>query len=155
MAEEFLIGKATEKELDELSYLFDKYRVFYQKNSDVEAAYEFIKQRITNDDAQIYFAFSKESKKLVGFTLLYPLFSSARMKRLWLLNDLFVLQEFRGKGISKMLIEKAKELVRFTSACGMMLETAKDNLIGNDLYPKTGFELEKGTNFYFWNNLQN
>jgi len=73
------------------------------------------------------------------------------MGKLWLLNDLFVNPSFRGKGVSIGLIEKAKELVRDTNACGMFLETEKSNIVGNNLYPKTGFELNEGSNFYEWN----
>jgi GNAT superfamily N-acetyltransferase len=74
------------------------------------------------------------------------------MKKIWLLNDLFVHPQFRGKAVSVGLIEKAKELVRETNASGMFLETEKSNLIGNKLYPKTEFELNEGSNFYEWNN---
>ena len=63
--------------------------------------------------------------QLVGFVQLYPLFSSTRMEKLWLLNDLFVDPDYRGKGISKGLINKAKELVEESDACGMFLETEK------------------------------
>ena len=73
------------------------------------------------------------------------------MKRFWLLNDLFVLPEQRSKGISIELINAAKELCRTSNSCGMMLETAKTNLIGNNLYPKTGFELDEEHNYYSWN----
>jgi GNAT superfamily N-acetyltransferase len=83
---------------------------------------------------------------------LYPLFSSTRMKRLWLLNDLFVDKEYRGKGVSKQLIAAAKELCKQTNACGLVLETAKKNIVGNDLYPKVGFSLDKEHNYYSWDN---
>jgi GNAT superfamily N-acetyltransferase len=73
------------------------------------------------------------------------------MKKFWLLNDLFVHPEFRGNSISIGLIQKAKDLVLESKACGMYLETEKSNLIGNALYPKTGFELNKSVNFYEWN----
>jgi GNAT superfamily N-acetyltransferase len=73
------------------------------------------------------------------------------MKKFWLLNDLFVHPEFRGNGISIGLIQKAKDLVLESKACGMYLETEKSNLIGNHLYPKTGFELNTSVNFYEWN----
>ena len=69
---------------------------------------------------------------MTGFTQLYPLFSSTRMKRYWLLNDLFVNENHRGKGHSKALIESAKELCRETKACGILLETDKTNEIGNN-----------------------
>ena len=70
---------------------------------------------------------------------------------MWLLNDLYVAPDFRGQGISKQLINRAKELARTTEACGILLETEKSNTIGNQLYPRTGFELESN-HFYFWTN---
>lgn len=107
-------------------------------------------ERIVNKDSAIFVAENKEGN-LVGFLQLYPLFSSTRMKRLWLLNDLFVNPEYRSKGISIGLINKAKELVKNSKACGMILETEKSNLIGNNLYPKVGFELNRDYQTYEWN----
>ena len=91
-----------------------------------------------------------ENDVATGFTQLYPLFSSTRLKRFWLLNDLFVHSNFRGKGISKLLIEQAKQLCIDTKACGMYLETGKDNKVGNQLYPSAGFTLDNENNFYYW-----
>ena len=85
-----------------------------------------------------------------GFVQLYPIFSSVRMQRMWLLNDLFVSSNFRGNGISRMLIGKSKELCRETGACGILLETATDNMPGNRLYPSENFVLQESQNFYFW-----
>ncbi len=141
--------KAENRDLDYLSELFDKYRVFHLKETDVESAKNFLAERIYNNDSEIFVAENTENK-LVGFVQLYPLFSSTRMRKLWLLNDLFVNPEHRSKGISIGLINKAKELVEKSNACGMFLETEKSNMIGNNLYPKTGFELNKVSNFYEW-----
>jgi GNAT superfamily N-acetyltransferase len=135
-------------DLDALAKLFDAYRVFYDKKSDVAAAKVFLAARIENKESVIFAAFSGE--EMVGFTQLYPLFSSTRMKRLWLLNDLFVDHLHRGKGFSVALIDAAKAHARATDACGLMLETAKTNIIGNALYPRTGFILEEDFNFYHW-----
>ena len=143
--------KATSKDLGSLSELFDAYRMFYHKSTDLEGAKTFLKKRISNKDSEIFVAETIENK-LVGFVQLYPLFSSTRMKKFWLLNDLFVHPEFRGKGFSIELIKKAKTLVVETNACGMYLETDKTNLIGNNLYPKTGFKLNSTANFYEWTN---
>ena len=74
------------------------------------------------------------------------------MKRYWLLNDLYVNENHRGKGYSKELIEEAKELAKSTNACGVLLETGKSNDIGNQLYPACGFELYDSVNFYEWTN---
>jgi len=142
---------ASSKDLDSLSELFDAYRMFYHKSTDLEGAKTFLKKRISNKDSEIFVAETIDNK-LVGFVQLYPLFSSTRMKKFWLLNDLFVHPEFRGKGFSIELIQKAKTLVVETNACGMYLETDKTNLIGNNLYPKTGFKLNSTANFYEWSN---
>lgn len=142
--------KATSKDVEHLSELFNAYRMFYQKASAIQSAKTFLEDRISNKDSEIFVA-QNTTNKLVGFVQLYPLFSSTRMKKLWLLNDLFVHPEFRGNGISIGLIQKAKDLVLESNACGMYLETEKSNLIGNHLYPKTGFELNTSVNFYEWN----
>jgi GNAT superfamily N-acetyltransferase len=95
-----------------------------------------------------------EENELLGFTQLYPQFTSTRMKRSWLLNDLFVLPEHRERGISKQLIEMAKQLAIKTNAAGLLLETEKTNAVGNKLYPSTGFVMNETSNFYWWENGQ-
>jgi len=144
------IFQATTSHLDQVVELFDAYRVWYRKPSDKLTAKAFLSERISEKESVI-FVCKNETNELVGFTQLYPIFSSTRMKKMWLLNDLFVHPDYRGKGISKGLIEKAKELARSNDACGILLETEKTNDIGNHLYPSAGFELEKN-NFYFWTN---
>jgi GNAT superfamily N-acetyltransferase len=143
------IEKATLSDLEELNDLFDGYRVFYEKKSNKEASKEFLKERIENKESVIYIVRDSEGVG-AGFVQLYPLFSSTRMKRFWLLNDLYVEKEFRGQGFSKALIEKAKEHCIDIQACGMMLETAKDNHVGNQLYTTTGWTLDEDHNYYTW-----
>jgi len=144
--------KATLQDIGQLSELFDQYRIFYHKTSDVPAAEQFLTERIENGDSKIFVAEIEE--RLVGFVQLYPLFSSTRMKRYWLLNDLFVNESYRGKGFSKELIEQAKEMAQSTDACGILLETGKSNDIGNKLYPSCGFKLYDEVNFYEWTNYR-
>jgi ribosomal protein S18 acetylase RimI-like enzyme len=142
--------KATIQDLPQLAELFDQYRIFYHKDSDINAAEKFLKERIENKDSEIFVA--ENEGKLVGFVQLYPLFSSTRIKRYWLLDDLYVNENYRGKGFSKELIEEAKELAKSTDAAGILFETGKDNDIGNKLYPSCGFEIYDEVNFYEWTN---
>ena len=142
--------KATFDDLSQLSVLFDAYRVFYDKPSDIKQAEIFISERIQYNESEIIVA-ENDKKLITGFAQLYPIFSSTRMKRLWLLNDLYVDEKYRSKGISIALIDAAKELCRISDSCGMILETAKKNVIGNNLYPKTGFDLDEEHNYYSWN----
>ncbi|MBL0083510.1 MAG: GNAT family N-acetyltransferase [Saprospiraceae bacterium] len=142
-----VIRKATLEDVQALAPLFDAYRVFYEKASDVNAAATFKRQ--TGTQRSIHFC-GRSRRCPGGFYLLYPLFSSTRMKRLWLLNDLYVQSEFRGQGHSIALIDAAKSLATATGAAGLMLETAKSNEIGNQLYPKTGFVCDDEHNYYSW-----
>ena len=146
------VRKATMEDLPQLSVLFDLYRQFYHKTSDIDAAKVFLRERITKKDSEILVV--EENEEITGFTQLYPLFSSTRMKRYWLLNDLFVDEKQRGKGFSKALLEGAKDICKKTLACGILLETSKDNIIGNQLYPSAGFEIYDEVNFYEWTNTE-
>lgn len=145
------IRSATLANLEDLTNLFDDYRVWYRKISDKSRARTFLKDRLRLKDAVIYIAL--EGEESVGFTQLYPSFSSTKMQRLWILNDLYVKESKRGNGISKLLISQAKEHCEKTKACGILLETERNNDIGNRLYPSTGFNLESN-HFYFWSNDQ-
>nr|WP_294943683.1 GNAT family N-acetyltransferase [uncultured Mucilaginibacter sp.] len=142
------IREAEITDLPQLAVLFNAYRVFYQQQPELDSGAGFLKERISQQESVIYIAILDE--EVVGFVQLYPIFSSVRMKRLWLLNDLFVAEEVRGQGISIALIDKAKELCLSSGACGFMLETTKDNAIANILYQKMGLELDTAHNIYSW-----
>lgn len=142
------IRTASLADLDQLTDLFEGYRAFYGKTPDRTGAAQFLHERLERGESVVFIA--EEGDVAVGFTQLYPLFSSTRMKRLWLLNDLFVDPAYRGRGISKLLLERAKELAGETGACEVMLETAKSNEIGNRLYPEAGFHLDTDFNWYHW-----
>jgi GNAT superfamily N-acetyltransferase len=148
------IVEGTTGHLDELAILFNDYRIFYQKASDLDGAKGFLSERLNNRDSTTFIAIDEQGHAL-GFTQLYPLFSSTRMRRMWLLNDLFVTPSYRGKGISKLLLERCKALAMETNAAGLRLETEIGNHIGNRLYPSVGFTLDTKLNFYFWENPVN
>lgn len=145
----FNILTANPERLDALVELFDAYRVWYEKPSDTKEAKVFLAGLMERGESVVYIA-QAANGEFVGFTQLYPLYSSTRMKRIWLLNDLYVKPEYRGKGISKALMERAKALAKETDAVEILLETQRSNEIGNQLYPAVGFELNTDFNFYYW-----
>ena len=142
------IRQALLEDLEPLVNIFEDYRVWYKQKADAEGALRFLSDRLKQKDSEIFIC--ELGGKIIGFTQLYPQFSSTRMKRLWLLNDLYVDESHRGNGISLGLIDRAKKLAKDTSACGVLLETDKTNDIGNQLYPRAGFELNKHANYYEW-----
>lgn len=141
------IVKATLADLESVTELFDLYRIFYKQESNIDGAREFIQERLAKEDSVIFIAFDEESP--VGFVQLYPSFSSVSMKRLWILNDLYVKEGVRGKGFGEKLMKKAIEFAEDTEAKGVLLETAADNVSAQKLYEKVGFTKET-TYFYFY-----
>ena len=142
------IKKATTANVDELAILFNEYRVFYKMKSDFEKAKLFLHERLMKNESEIFVSF--HGATMTGFVQLYPLFSSVRMKNLWVLNDLYVREKFRGQGFSIALINRAKALCRESGACGFMLETAKANVVGNRLYQKVGLTQDREHVVYTW-----
>ena len=138
---------ATLNELEQIANLFNDYRQFYRKPSDIEGARTFLRERIENNQSVIFMAISPEGKP-AGFTQLYPSFSSVSMKRLWVLNDLYVSPDFRRMGVGELLIERARQLGKETNASALMLETEVSNTTAQALYDKTGFE--RSTDYYVY-----
>ena len=130
--------------LDQLATLFDGYRSFYEQSSDVDAARAFLLDRLERSESVIFLALGDGEP--VGFTQLYPTFSSVSMKRLWILNDLYVAPAGRRQGVGERLIDAARDLAVDTNAKGVILETAADNVQAQALYEKYGFA--KDTEFY-------
>jgi GNAT superfamily N-acetyltransferase len=143
-----MVRPATKKDINQLARLFDLYRVCFKQSSDPEAAATFLQERLERKESVVYVA--DDEGELAGFVQLYPQFSSVRLQKIWLLNDLFVLPEYRGKHISKQLIDAAKQVARETGAAGILLETEKINEVGNYVYHSAGFVLYDETNFYWW-----
>jgi ribosomal protein S18 acetylase RimI-like enzyme len=144
-----MIREANLKDIEELAQLFDEYRVFYKKSTDLKGAIDFLTKRIANSESKIFIVLSGDGR-MAGFVQLYPIFSSTRMKLLWLLNDLYVHNKYRKMGLGEQLIDRAKELARSTDSCGLLLETSKSNTVANELYVKTDFALSTQENFYTW-----
>lgn len=144
----YTIKKAQLEDLDETAALFNLYRVFYRQQPDLAKATAFLKERFLNNESDIFLVIA--DGKAVGFVQLYKLFHYTKLQKQWLLSDLFVHPDYRGKGLSVALIDRSKEWCAETDACGLLLETEKTNDIGNQLYPRCGFEHDKMHNYYNW-----
>jgi GNAT superfamily N-acetyltransferase len=135
-----MIRRAKKKDIEDLSILFDKYRIFYKQRSDVEKARSFLKKRMKRKESVIFVA--EERDELIGFTQLFPIFSSVSMKRTWLLNDLYVNEKSRGIGAATKLLDAAKEFGAETNSKWLLLQTAAENFTAQKVYEKNGWVKE-------------
>ena len=140
-----IIRRAKKKDINDLSILFDKYRIFYKQQSEVDNARSFLKKRMKRKESVIFVA--EERDELIGFTQLFPIFSSVSMKRTWLLNDLFVNEKSRGIGAATKLLDAAREFGVETRSKWLLLQTAADNFTAQKVYEKNGWVRE--TDFFY------
>ncbi len=143
------IIQATEDHLDMLMPLFNDYRQFYGQDSDIMGARIFLQQRVQKKESVIFLVLKEELG--LGFTQLYPTFSSVTMERFYILNDLFVDQAHRGQGIGERLLHQAKLYVSDFKLKGLALETARDNP-AQKLYERLGWKKDVDFYHYFWTN---
>jgi GNAT superfamily N-acetyltransferase len=120
--------------------LFDAYRVFYGAASDPSGAHDFLHDRWRLRDSVLFIAFDAGIPQ--GFVQLYPIFSSVDMRRLWLLNDIFVDAGARKSGVGRALMRRAEQHARETGSSGLTLSTALDNTQAKALYESERYELE-------------
>jgi ribosomal protein S18 acetylase RimI-like enzyme len=133
------VVRGTESDVSAVAPLFDQYRQFYKQESDLQGARSFLLERLSKNESVIFMAIDAE-KGAVGFVQLYPSFSSESMKRLWILNDLFVSPPARNHGVAERLMREAEEFARKTGAKGLELETAVDNFPAQRLYERCGYK---------------
>ncbi|HEY8860754.1 MAG TPA: GNAT family N-acetyltransferase [Candidatus Limnocylindria bacterium] len=124
-------------DLDALVPLFDAYRRFYGQTADLAGARAFLADRFKRGESVIFLAVVDGA--IVGFTQLYPTFSSVSMKRLWVLNDLFVAPDARKSGAGRALLERAERWAAETGAKGLTLSTEITNLPAQRLYEACGW----------------
>ena len=142
------IEQAGLADITELAVLFDAYRVFYKQESDIAGAERFLSEKISNLQSVIYIA--KDAGKAVGFTQLYPIYSSVSMKNAWLLNDLFVDEQERGKGIADLLLKQAALLGAETDCGWLLLKTATDNFRAQHVYERNGWKKDEVFYSYYF-----
>lgn len=139
----YAVIQAGLEHLDLVVPLFDAYRDFYDQVSDIEAARKFLEERISGKESVIFLTLQQEPQLGIGFTQLYPSFTSVGLGRIWILYDLFVAPEFRRQGIGRDLMDHARQFARSSGALGVELSTAKDNLGAQALYEKLGYKRDE------------
>ena len=78
--------------------------------------------------------------KAAGIVISIEGFSTFSCKPLLNIHDVVVSPEFRGKGISKMMLKKTVEIASRLGCCKMTLEVLEGNAVAKNLYRSLGFK---------------
>lgn len=130
------IRRANAADIKELTGLVEQYRAFYKQepNSNTES---YLSERMTKNEMVTFVA--QVDEKLVGFTNCYPTFSTVSLSQIWLLNDLFVDPDHRGKHIADQLMVTAEQAAKDAGATRIWLRTAHTNTPAQALYEGRGW----------------
>lgn len=139
------IRRATLADLDAVAPLFDAYRGFYGQPSDLPRARAWLEERMRGDESVVLLA--ERDGDTTGFVQLYPMYSSVRTTRTWILNDLFVAEHARRGGAARALLDAATAFAREQGAGSISLETTRDNAAARALYRSAGWD-EDTTQWY-------
>ncbi|PAC26859.1 N-acetyltransferase [Flectobacillus sp. BAB-3569] len=146
------ITKASESHLELLVLAFDTYRVHFGQTSDLIKTSNFLKERFAQNSSTIFIALDDSNGALAGFTQLYPVYSTLKLESVWLLNDMFVMPDYRKGGVASLLIDAAWKHTKDTGAAWLTLKTGIENTKAQALYEKLGFRKDQEHFYYFLDN---
>ncbi|SPJ32066.1 GNAT family N-acetyltransferase [Kushneria phyllosphaerae] len=140
------IRTANSFDLDALAVLLNDYRVFYQQDSDEAACRGFLHKRLERGDSCLLVHDAGHGPD--GFVQLYAMLSTVSLASRWLLNDLFVAPQARGRGIGRALMQAATARAQEHGASSLMLRTQTHNHAAKALYESLGWQKNEAFDTY-------
>lgn len=140
MAEETRIEPIAESQFETLLPMIAAYQEFYEVD-DIRTSRNrsFFRRFISPSDRGLLIG-AWQGDALVGYVCLYWHFSSTRAVETVLMNDLYVDEQARGRGVGRALIEASAAVARERGAPHLEWSTRPDNLTAQRLYDGTGAE---------------
>jgi len=121
--------------------LFNQYNIFLDETSREKPVLHYMDERLSNSEPDIFIVLRNHPEACpVGFIQLYSICSSPNSLNTTIVNDLFVLPEYRKNGIALKLIEAAVKFAINNRSALIQLETLQDNLIARKLFESVGFK---------------
>ncbi|WP_226666191.1 GNAT family N-acetyltransferase [Microbulbifer aggregans] len=129
-----MIEDVSESNLNELLPLIRRYQEFYGIDSICDKKnYDFFSRFGAETDIGCQFVW-REAEKVVGFATVYLTFTSTITAKVAVLNDLYVLPDYRGRGVGRKLIEHCRAFARIKGAARLQWVTAPENTEAQRLY---------------------
>jgi GNAT superfamily N-acetyltransferase len=140
------VHQAVLSDVEELAVLFNQYREFQGQVSDLPAARDFLQARFNHGESVVFVA--RLVNAPVGFAQIYPSYSSVSLARVFVLNDLFVQESGRRKGVATKLLAAVESYAWSLGAARVTLNVARDNEHGQALYEALGWSRDQQFHMY-------
>lgn len=133
---------ATEEDTAALVELHVAFRNSLQRSSPGPEVFEAAIRRLLADRS-VLFGLALEKGRAVGYHALRRHHGSWSLRPDAVLEDLFVLEALRGKGVGRGLVGHALRLAKEAGCGAVSLDTNEANPASNKLYQKIGFTCER------------
>lgn len=140
------VHQAVLSDIEALAVLFNQYREFQGQPRDLPAARDFLRARLDHGESVVFVAHLLDVA--VGFAQLYPSYSSVALARVFVLNDLFVQEAGRRKGVASKLLAAVESYAWSLGAARVTLNVARDNEQGQALYAARGWSRDGQFHMY-------
>ncbi|MGD6794982.1 N-acetyltransferase family protein [Metabacillus indicus] len=132
------VRHSEKKDTEALMGLMYEYIVdFYQCEKPPEKQLENLIDTLLEREKGIQFV-AQSGNNLVGFATLYFTYSTTRASEIAVMNDLYVKEEFRGKGAAEQLFKSCHTYSLKHHFAAMTWETAESNLRAQRFYDRMG-----------------
>ncbi len=131
----FELRKAQKEDCEQMMQLIKELAMYEKAPDEVTVPMEhFIESGFGTEPVWEAFVV-EENKKIIGISLFYIRYSTWKGKRLYL-EDLIVTEEFRGKGLGKILFDKTIEYGKEKGYSGMLWQVLDWNEPAIHFYKK-------------------
>lgn len=132
------VRPAEQKDKEKLTVLMYEYIVdFYKRpKPPVEKVHHIFDLLLKKDEGIQFVAENEED--LLGFATLYFTYSTTRADRITVMNDLYVIEADRGKGVAQELFQACENYTKSNGYAHMSWITATDNYRAQRFYEKMG-----------------
>ena len=141
---DYIIRKAVAADVPKVIELLGEFAVFEKLEHDFFITESDLSKVVFGEKSFVRLLVAALEEELLGFALLYPKFASFRGERSLYLEDLYVRQSERGKGLGLALLKEAAKFAATNDFQRLDWQALKWNTPAIDFYRKIGAESDDG-----------
>jgi GNAT superfamily N-acetyltransferase len=143
------IDTVEEKDLADLLPLMRGYTTFYEVDPPDDALLALARALIADPEREgVQLIARDEDGAGLGFATVFWSWSTNQAARIGVMNDLFVAENARRRGVGEALIQRCRELVKDRGAASLQWQTAPDNHTAQALYERVGGVREEWVDYH-------
>jgi len=129
-----MIESVSKNNLEEVLPLIRSYQEFYKINNISDSKNKTCFEQFNEESPRGCQFIYRENDQIVAFATVYFSYASSIVSKVAILNDVFTLSDFRGKGIARKLIEHCWLYAKSNDAARLQWVTAPENSAAKRLY---------------------